>query len=225
MTANVDNTTRLREAWLSRLAGLMVKVIEQRAGVKLPPYRVTCGFPSRGGELGKDSRVRGQCWAASASDDGHAEVFISPVEAESKVVAEILAHELIHAALPQAGHKKPFQAAAAKVGFTAPFTTATPTPEFDAWCAPLLAKVGAYPHARLVAMRPVAAPKKQTARLLKAICMAGAGDAECGYTVRVTRKWVEVGAPCCPLHGAMEVEGLDEIEDGEGDDGLEAEAA
>jgi hypothetical protein len=43
---------------------------------------------------------------------------------------------------------------------------------------------------------------------LKAEC----GD--CGYTVRVTRKWVDdAGAPHCPKHGAMQVDGI-EAEDG-----------
>jgi len=34
-------------------------------------------------------------------------------------------------------------------------------------------------------------------RLLKVTC------AECGYTARVTRKWLDIGAPHCPLHGEM----------------------
>lgn len=42
--------------------------------------------------------------------------------------------------------------------------------------------------------------KKQRARLLKAVC------GRCGYTVRVTRKWIDVGPPPCPAHGAMTIE-------------------
>lgn len=34
-------------------------------------------------------------------------------------------------------------------------------------------------------------------RLIKVAC------AECGYTARVTRKWLDIGAPHCPLHGEM----------------------
>lgn len=68
----------LREDWLSQLARRMESTIADRAGIEFPPYRVTCGFPSKGGELGKKTRVRGQCWSASASDDQHAEIFISP---------------------------------------------------------------------------------------------------------------------------------------------------
>ncbi|UKE72382.1 hypothetical protein [Xanthomonas graminis] len=43
-------------------------------------------------------------------------------------------------------------------------------------------------------------PKKQTTRLHKACC------SECGYTVRVTSKWLEKGPPHCPDHGAMAVD-------------------
>jgi len=51
--------------------------------------------------------------------------------------------------------------------------------------------------------RPADKPKKQRARLLKAEC-----DGEgCGYTVRITAKWVdEIGAPHCPKHGAMSID-------------------
>jgi hypothetical protein len=46
---------------------------------------------------------------------------------------------------------------------------------------------------------------------LKAEC----GD--CGYTVRVTRKWVDdVGVPHCPAHGSMHVDGIEEPADADG---------
>jgi len=32
----------------------------------------------------------------------------------------------------------------------------------------------------------------------------------CGYTVRVARKWIDAkGPPCCPEHGAMEIDGYE----------------
>ena len=37
-------------------------------------------------------------------------------------------------------------------------------------------------------------------RLLKCRCPA------CGYTVRVTRKWLKVAVPSCPVHRVMRVE-------------------
>lgn len=187
----------LREAWLRRLAALMCPIINERAGGKLDfgQYRVSCGFPSRGGEMGGKKRAQGQAWSAGASADKHAEIFVSPVDAEAHVVAEILAHELIHVALPKAGHKKPFQKVALAIGFTKPFTATPSTPAFWEWVEPLLKQVGAYPHAELLAMSPVAAPKKKKTYLLKATC----GHEGCGYTVRVTAQWVkEYGPPLCP---------------------------
>lgn len=46
-------------------------------------------------------------------------------------------------------------------------------------------------------------PPIQTTRMLKASCKAD----ECGYTVRLSNKWAQSHGACCPLHGAMEVEG------------------
>jgi len=215
VSAPLPSPEALREHWLRQLAALMEPIIAERAGVSFPPYRVTCGFPSKGGELGKKTRVRGQCWSAAASEDRHAEIFISPVEDDQATVAAILAHEMIHAALPEAGHKRPFQIAAAAIGHKAPFTSSEPTPEFMAWAEALLGTLPPYPHRRLNAMTPVAQKKKQTARMIKCEC------ATCGYTARTTRKWLEsVGAPICPGegHGRMQHDPIDD-EDAEGEDG------
>ena len=197
-----------REAWLSRLASQVAPVIEAQAQIELPPYRVTCGFPSKGGMMGGKTRVRGQCWAAEASEDGRAEIFVSPVEDEAEEVAAILAHELIHAGLPGDGHKYPFQKAAASIGFEAPFTQSVTTEVFWAWMRPLVERNGPYPHRRLNAMRAVAQRKKQTTRQIKCEC------GSCGYIVRTTRSWLDkMGAPHCPEHGAMTPELPDDGDD------------
>ena len=47
-------------------------------------------------------------------------------------------------------------------------------------------------------------PPKQSTRLLKATCLECDKEtgADCGYTARITRKWVgKLGAPHCPAHG------------------------
>lgn len=210
-TAPTANVAKLREAWLTDLARSYEPHLQDMAAGQLPKYRVTCGFPSSGGMMGKKSRVRGECWSASASADGHAEIFISPVEDDRDTIAAILAHEMVHAIFPQAGHKGPFVKAMKNLGHVAPFTTSNATDEFFGWARPLINAVGDYPHAQLLAMSRVGAKKKQTSRLIKAECDA------CGYTVRVTRKWVDqAGAPHCPQHGAMIVEGADDAGDDEG---------
>jgi len=207
ITAGKSNPpdVQVREAWLLGLAVEFMREIEERCGLTFPPIRVTCGFPSKGGEMGRRTRVRGQCWSAEASEDRHAEIFISPVEADAETVAAILAHELVHAALPDAGHGKTFGKAMKALGQIAPFTTATPTDVFWEWVRPLLAEAGPYPHAMLVAMRPVAAPKKQANRNIKLTCPA------CGYRVQTTRKWIaDLGAPLCPKDLiAMTGDGID----------------
>lgn len=181
-----------REAWLLKLALLMKPQIEGLASLTLPPFRVTCGFPSQGGMMGGKTRVRGQCWSAEASEDGHAEIFISPVEDAIDTVAPILAHELIHAALPKAGHNRTFQAVAGKIGHEAPFTTAVPTPAFWDWANPLLATLPGYPHRKLNARKAVAAKKPQTNRQMKVVC------GSCGTIARMSRKAIEhPGPPHC----------------------------
>jgi hypothetical protein len=203
-------TEQNREAWLNEMAAAMVAVITAVTDLKFPPFRVSTSFPSKGGELGHKSRVRGQCWAADASEDGHAEIFISPVEEDPREVAQILAHELLHAALPDAAHGHAFQTAARKIGFEKPFTQSVATDDFWSWADDLLAQLGEYPHGRLNAHKHVGAKKKQTTRLLKMTC------SDCGYTVRVTAKWVnEVGAPHCPLHGSMDGEAPEERDEDE----------
>lgn len=198
----------LREDWLSQLAKLVQPFMETSCKLEFPDFRVSCGFPSRGGKSGK---VVGECWSAAASSDRHAEIFITPLEDRPDAVASALVHEMIHAALPRAGHRAPFQRAAKTLGFEAPWKSTPETEVFWAWVRPLIAQLPPYPHGKLTAMTAVAAPKPQKGRLLKAEC------GECGYTVRVTRKWIdEAGAPICPCNMlAMTCEGVAAGEDGE----------
>ena len=82
-------------------------------------------------------------------------------------------------------------------------TSTVPGPEFEKVIAPLLEATGPLPHGRLNTGGLSTRPKKQDSRYLKCTC------AECGYTVRVTRKWLEVGAPQCPEHGDLIPEGME----------------
>lgn len=211
MNTNFDT----REEWLVQAAELIRPILADRAELTIPDYRVTCGWPSKGGTAKK--RVLGQCWNALASADGHAEIFISPMEADLRTVVAILAHELIHACLPpNVGHKGPFVSAARAIGFEAPFTKLMPTDALFAWADEIIAKLPPYPHARLdPGAKAEGEPKKQATRMIKAVCTLEG----CGYQVRLTRKWIEeVGAPICPRHmEAMTCEGLD-LGDGEGDE-------
>jgi hypothetical protein len=187
-----------REAWLLALVDALRPWFAEH-GFELPPFRIACGFPSSGG-LGSRRRTVGECWPPNTSTDGTAEVFVSPTLDDPVEVAETTVHELLHAVVGcDKGHGPVFAAAARAMLLEGPPTATRSGDAFRQKVEPILAVLGPYPHARL---SPEPKTKPQSTRLLKASC------AQCGYVVRVTAKHVvERGAPCCPEHGPMNVEG------------------
>ncbi|MBJ7601198.1 hypothetical protein [Candidatus Nephthysia bennettiae] len=173
----------------------------------------------------------GECWVAEASSRGYVEVFISPVldqVAGIQGVLVTLRHELVHAA-GRRGHGKEFKALAVELGLAGPMTATVASPElldFINWT--LLPQLGQYPHGAItgrgeilvppiepgdkpIILRPDDRPKKQSARMLKAECP------ECGYTIRLTKKWADVGLPSCPTDGeALTLDGAAEGGESEG---------
>jgi hypothetical protein len=216
-----------RETWLNNLANLMAPRFEE-LGFPIPKFRVAVGWTS----AGKTSKVGGECWHSSNSADKVFEILCAPIIDDSMHVAAILAHELSHAAAGfKHGHKGDFAKLMAALGLQRPFTQSISGPQFEAWVQPFLDKLGKIPHARIMLQpeRQVVGDdsegdeaedgeggssnqkKKQTTRMLKAACSADVDGQPCGYTVRLSKKWaLQLGA-CCPVHGAMEVEGADEL--------------
>lgn len=219
-----------REGWLNALAAMFAPRFEE-LGYPLPKFRVSVGFCSTGAR----SSTAAQCWHSKCSQDNTFEIFIMPDQVEPYMVACHLWHELTHAAVGfEHGHKGAFATVCKFIGLNAPMTSTTPGEKFNEYVKPFLDKLGPMPHAKLtfdrgmviktprlrvgvdesgddddgeeIEVSPVGgrstAPPKQTTRLKKCECKAEG----CGYTVRVTQKWLEVGPPHCPLHGAMEVE-------------------
>lgn len=220
-----------RETWLNELAKRMAPRFEQ-LGFPLPKFRVSIGFTSGG----KTSNANGECWSSRCSADGHFEIFISIGEGSTAMIAAILCHELTHCAVGLAeGHKGKFVKVLSQMGLAKPWTQSVPTPDFESYIEPFIKEIGPIPHAKLVwrddrgaTLKPWREPPerkakdvdkddevqqkaepdssrkpKQTTRLKKVSCN------RCGYNVRVTQKWLEVGLPHCPNHGPME---LDETE-------------
>ncbi|MFZ3327203.1 MAG: transcription elongation protein SprT [Methylocella sp.] len=202
-TAN-DHT--YREAYL-RAATNELRPYFAKLGLTLPDkIRYAVAFTSHG----KKGKVAGECWHAGASDDGHHEIIIRADFADPAEVLGILAHELVHAALPpDVKHGKAFREAALRIGLEGPMRHAMPGAVLKERLNELASSLGPFPHARLNFDRVTLAgevvadrPKKQGTRMLKAECL-GAG---CGYTVRVAARWIkECGPPHCPKHGAMHV--------------------
>ena len=132
----------------------------------------------------------------------------------------VVLHELAHILTPGVGHGKVWRFAARQVGLLKP--RARPSPgELAAWSsivAPLRRKLQAIPvpTERVPAeyfdwhRRPcgvgygtrggTSRGEGSGSRYLKVICP----HPGCGYQVRVTRKWLALGAPLCPAgHGSM----------------------
>jgi hypothetical protein len=183
-----------RESWLNKVADKHLwPLIVAHDGKQPPKVRISVGFPrgSRGG-----NRTIGQCWSTENSTDKTFEIFISPTQ-DAYSAVEILIHELIHASVGlKVGHKGPFKRLALAVGLIGKMTATVAGPGLKMAIQQWMTKLPAYPHAP---MKVGKNPSKQTTRLIKCTCDT------CGYTVRTTQKWIQVGEPHCPNHGQMEI--------------------
>lgn len=203
-------TTVTREEWLNTLKDRLGVALFEPKGHPLPAnLRISVGWPSKGGTA-IAKRVVGQCWYSDASDDQAFEIFISPTIGDGVRAGDVLVHELCHALLPKGTkHNRTFSKLAGKMGLKGKPTATVAGDELRALLEGLTAEVGAYPHAEL---HPMIETKKQTTRMLKAACP------ECGYTVRLSRQWLDVRVPMCPVHGAEMEYDAPEIEPGEGEE-------
>ncbi len=205
-----------REQWL---AAFRDAVTPQFAalGAPLPPVRIALGWTGSGAS----TRYAGECWSDKVSADGTHEIYISPIIDDPFRAADILVHELCHAAagLP-AGHRGEFAKLARAFDLEGPLTATIGGRAFKRKMSDTMTALGPLPHARIMLDRfnmptpvptpgkPVSKappmssrPKRQRGRNLKVSC------ADCGYTVRLTRKWLDVGAPLCPTHNKPMKEG------------------
>jgi hypothetical protein len=173
-----------RQQWLElAVEALRAKFMD--IGHAVPTkIRISIGWPKRAASCGRI----GECWSTKASSDQHAELFISPELTEGVRILDVLAHELVHATVGvEAKHGKAFKQCALAIGLIGPIRATTAGPEFIAWTEALFKHIGPYPAGYLTDM------PKQGTRMLKCTCSG------CGYTVRITRKWLELaGPPICP---------------------------
>lgn len=187
MPTRATHTTR--EAWLQALVEDLRPWYEEQ-GITVPPVRISVGYTSKGAR----SKVIGECWHPDASDDGVPQVFIHPAYNDPEAVAAIVVHELIHAGLgPGKKHGPEFKRVAVPLGLEGRMTATTPGVLLLERLKPVLSSLGEYPHG---ALRPGGSGSNgptQTTRMLKATCPA------CGYLVRTSQKWFDVGVPSCPV--------------------------
>ena len=91
----------------------------------------------------------------------------------------------------EAGHGPVFKKLAITIGLTGKMRSTTSSPGLVQNFETILAEIGPCPTGVI----NLSDRKKQSTRLGKLICLS------CGYTARVTRKWVEaMGAPLCPCN-------------------------
>lgn len=182
-----------REDWLNAAIAELRPAFKMR-GYSLPDrIRVSVGFPP--GRRITGAHADQQCWVALNGKDGAFDVFISPMIDREVDVLGVLTHDLAHiAAGIKSGHRAPFQECAAAMGLGPPWTSTSLTSAFKLGVArPVLSALGApYPHSRLSAADTNTSGKTQGTRLVKCQCP------KCGYTIRTTRKWLELALPECP---------------------------
>lgn len=189
-----------REAWLTEAVKIFRETVFAEAGLDCPECRVSCGFPSTGALSPKKRRI-GECWDGLMAKDNVPQLFISPflvdVSSEQGVLAT-LGHEMVHAAIGcKAGHGPKFKKAMLKIGLAGKPTSTVAGEILLPRLAVMAQTLGVYPHSELVLVRE---RKVQTTRMHKCECP------ECGYTVRVAKKWIALGVPACPVHPKQKLE-------------------
>ena len=178
-----------RQEWIDK-ALKALRVHFNSKGYSVPEnIRVTIGWP-------KGGRKRiGECWYCDASTDQHFEIFVSPELGKDSVhgnhpVIEVMAHEICHTiAGHKAGHKKPFKEIAVAIGLAGKMTSTVPGPILLDFIKAFEDKNGPYPAGAMLRSMT----KKKATYLVKCECNG------CGYTVRTTSKWLEMGDPICPV--------------------------
>lgn len=196
-----------REEWLFA-AGEGMRDMFAEAGYELPEkIRYAVAFSSKGAK----GKHIGEHWRPEASEDGFHNIIIRADIANVPDVLAIIAHELVHAVMPMGeGHGKRFSACARAIGLEGKMTATNAGPILTERLAGLADALGEFPHGKLdFAVTEI---KKQNTRMLKAECTC------CGYTIRLTKKWAEVGLPDCPVDRIpLHCAGIGEDDDGEGE--------
>ena len=108
-------------------------------------------------------------------------------------VAQILCHELCHAALgPGCGHGPKFKAIATLMGLGGKMTATVATDKFNEWCQPIVDKIGPYPHDHLDSDGAGRGKKQPYNKHVNLRCP------KCDYYAKTTRDCLEIARLKCP---------------------------
>lgn len=194
------NTPTNRESWLCYMTEQYIRPMFESKGYTIPEgIKYSCSFSTKGAfkRKGQKRFVAGQCISNRDSQGNHRnfEIVIVPNESNSIEVLDTLIHELCHATVGlNEGHGAIFTTCAYAVGLTGKPTSTYATDELKALLNQWVSEAGEYPHESLqVNMH------KQSTRLYKCECGV------CGYKMRISRTWLALAIPKCPLgHGKMQ---------------------
>jgi hypothetical protein len=190
-----------REEWLRDAARWAADEVFQNPEL-FNRIRVTCGWPSRR-PLARKNRAIGECWDETCSAAGVNEILVSPFQSEGVQVLETLLHEMVHAEVGvKEGHKKAFIERAKAIGFLPPWKSTPPTIELTERLMGYVATHEPYPHAVLDTKHGEDKPAGETKKKVPAALCS-----ECGYTLRIAKKYIELGLPphcVCGGHFALE---------------------
>lgn len=215
----------VREAWLMD-AVTEIKGLFRQAGypqADTTTVAISTGFPQ-----GNVRKIIGQCHHAD-NNGGIAHIYINPTQDDTMRVLEIVAHEFDHA-MGHKGHTGEFRKAALAVGLVGTggktghgFTSTDIGEDAKGTFEDIANKLGTYPHTKV--NLAAGGIKKQTTRMLKVACVGkDVEDEETGesehvpcevgedgevYTIRMSKKWAEIGMPTCPCGGEMILEEKD----------------
>jgi hypothetical protein len=211
-----DLVSYTREEWLEK-AVEKLKPLFLAHKYEIPPVKVSCGFPSKGG-LSKN-RTYGECWQSQCTDDGTRHILITPLLGSERAVEVlgVLAHELTHSVLDDdAKHGPKFKEAMAKVGLEGPAKHAMPGADLQLRLEAIAEELGNYPN---VALKPKERKKSEKAaakKTFKLFCeKKRTCDKHCSlvekttggdFNVNSSRKSLKLGFPMCPCGNEMMME-------------------
>lgn len=180
---------KTREEWLVAAVDMFRPAFES-AKAKIPEkVKVSMGFPAKGGL--RKRMVTGVCYSAIASADGIPQIYINPtldtIGGEDGILGT-----LVHAC-GKSGHGKEFRELATAVGLEGKMASSVASLWLQDEFEHIMQCLGAFPHSTLtLSLSSAIGQKPDKCRMHKCECT------ECGYTVRIANKWIEVGVPNCP---------------------------
>lgn len=182
----------LRPIFAERIAALNATIKDE---AKQLPAEVPAEIQiSVGWTSGKaTTRTLGVCHSKASSDDVHS-IFIAPTMESATQILGVLVHELVHAIDDcQHGHTGPFRRIAKAMGLEGQMTATTVGEGLEPVLAEIAARLGSYPHKRLV----VAPKGAGSGRMVKVACSDGVLCDD--YSFYTTRKWIDAYELKCPI--------------------------